>query len=57
MATDSVPTDDPPTTGVDANSDECFVQVELDGELLIYDRGTDAAWITSDTVVTLAEMR
>lgn len=57
MATDSVPTDGPPTTGVDANSYECFVQVQLDDELLVYERGTDAAWITSDTVVTLAERR
>lgn len=44
------------TVGPDARAYERYAQVDLEeGALLLYDRETETAWITSDTVVALTE--
>lgn len=44
------------TLGPDARAYERYAQVDLDEEtLLLYDIDEEAAWISSDTVVSLSE--
>lgn len=48
---------DCPTVGVDAVSLERFVDIETeDGQLLVYDRDNEDAWIQSDLRVTRGSM-
>lgn len=49
-------TDEPPTVGVDAESLERYGTMSADeGDLIIYDREGDGAWIQSDRYAALCD--
>lgn len=60
MSTDATPADDAarhPTTGVDAATYERYAAVETDGDVIIYDRDCEDAWIQSARWLTVEEYR